>query len=670
MGTFVTGNAPLPARKVDARPPVTPEQEIDAADVNNLWDAASDLRSAVYSAATVVNVKDPQYAGGAKGDGTTDDTAALQAAATAAGGKTLYFPAGTYRITGTVNITTAGTTVIGDGAKVFVAFGVSLPANGTAFSVMVSDVTFDGLWFDSTGTSTSTTTNKYIIKFVGTTGTHLKNSTVRNCKFTNLNWADNLGLVVATHAVYASFADLTTVDSCTFDTIGGAAIFTTQLDGLKVLNNNINDTGWYSIQLQALVLNALIDGNRITGTRLAGRIWGGSINLMSNGAGTAGEGLGTNRRITVVNNYISGVHSYTGAVHIESSSHVIFARNKMENITLSPGSTFYPDGTPAVYISAYTRTFDQGGGVFIDEGSCDHIDISGNDLIATGTNPLGIRVDNQHKAGVSTVFDTLRICDNILHSPDASNVFDHCITVHGQQGGLKNVIIRGNKCSGSPTTATPTGGIIGVLAITGVPMTEVVITDNSVEYVGTPTTSTHTGISLGDFVQRVMCHSNTLRNCWNGIRILSANAGPVYLGPGNVFFGSASADYLFSAGPTVTVSTSPRYGFLTSGPRGSALAASNIVVTAAAGEYRVSVTARTTTSGTGTTATASLIWTDEGGVKTFTTATFALNAVDVTGQANATLIVHVAASTNIQVSVAGTFGTSLYSVSAIAEKLN
>ncbi len=41
-------------------------------------------------------VTDPRFAGGATGDGVTDDTAAIQAAA---GGYIVYFPPGTYKIT-------------------------------------------------------------------------------------------------------------------------------------------------------------------------------------------------------------------------------------------------------------------------------------------------------------------------------------------------------------------------------------------------------------------------------------------------------------------------------------------------------------------------------------------------------------------------------------------
>lgn len=53
MGSFVTGNTSLPPLKVDDKPPITPAKEIDAADVNNLWAAAGDLRTAVGGVSTV-----------------------------------------------------------------------------------------------------------------------------------------------------------------------------------------------------------------------------------------------------------------------------------------------------------------------------------------------------------------------------------------------------------------------------------------------------------------------------------------------------------------------------------------------------------------------------------------------------------------------------------------
>jgi hypothetical protein len=55
--------------------------------------------------ANIVSVKDPQF--GAKGDGVTDDTAAINSARTAALGKTLYFPKGTYLVSSAITITSS-----------------------------------------------------------------------------------------------------------------------------------------------------------------------------------------------------------------------------------------------------------------------------------------------------------------------------------------------------------------------------------------------------------------------------------------------------------------------------------------------------------------------------------------------------------------------------------
>ena len=63
------------------------------------------LVNAVAGSSLFVNVKSPQF--GAEGDGTTDDTAAINAAivyANSLGGGVVYFPPGTYRISSTISL--------------------------------------------------------------------------------------------------------------------------------------------------------------------------------------------------------------------------------------------------------------------------------------------------------------------------------------------------------------------------------------------------------------------------------------------------------------------------------------------------------------------------------------------------------------------------------------
>lgn len=78
----------------------------------------------------VLNVKDF----GAKGDGTTDDTAAIQAAidyAVAAGRSSVYFPAGTYIVTSPLHAQVeTGTTTVGGSTKSRYAYGMGLTLRG------------------------------------------------------------------------------------------------------------------------------------------------------------------------------------------------------------------------------------------------------------------------------------------------------------------------------------------------------------------------------------------------------------------------------------------------------------------------------------------------------------------------------------------------------------
>lgn len=114
---------------------------------------ATNLQAALSGVSGLIfNVKDPAY--GALGDGVTDDTTAIIAANTAAAGKPVYFPPGTYKIT-TLSLGTVTLNWFGAG------LGASI-ISGTTESdlIALTDSTstawknFTGLSFTSSGTYT------------------------------------------------------------------------------------------------------------------------------------------------------------------------------------------------------------------------------------------------------------------------------------------------------------------------------------------------------------------------------------------------------------------------------------------------------------------------------------------------------------------------------------
>ena len=119
---------------------------------------------------------------GAKGDGSTDDTAAIQAALNAAdtAGKDLYFPAGTYYITDTIqpsssNNVSVSTTLYGDGVNTIIQwngttdltktmFGWYTAQQGSYQQAGINNMRFKGMGkvgyivlFETTNTSTGAT---------------------------------------------------------------------------------------------------------------------------------------------------------------------------------------------------------------------------------------------------------------------------------------------------------------------------------------------------------------------------------------------------------------------------------------------------------------------------------------------------------------------------------
>lgn len=101
----------------------------------------------------------------------------------------------------------------------------------------------------------------------------------------------------------------------------------------------------------------------------------------------------------------------------------------------------------------------------------------------------------------------------------------------------------------------------------------------------------------------------------------------------------------------------------------ASISSTNLYASIPNGMYRVCYYAATTLSGTGTTATVSIGWTD-GFAKTYTSGTFALNSTTITGQVNDCQVIRTSGAAAITYAVtAASIGTSRFSFDATVERL-
>jgi len=120
---------------------------------------------------------------GAKGDGTSDDTGPLKAALSAAGGKTLVFPPGTYLHTSSLSVGSS-TTITGYGAILKAAAGASDDVMGLSLSG-VSKINLLGLTYDGNRA------NRVAGKSVSAFGIYIANSSeiiLHDIKVLNSLW--------------------------------------------------------------------------------------------------------------------------------------------------------------------------------------------------------------------------------------------------------------------------------------------------------------------------------------------------------------------------------------------------------------------------------------------------------------------------------------------------
>lgn len=208
--------------------------------------AAAAQTRADFAAEAVFNVKDPAY--GALGDGSNNDTTAIQAAITAAqsaGGGIIYFPIGVYKCTTGLTVTNVGisfqgagwnqtTTTVGSILKAGGTYTDLVNANSTAERFSMTDMSLDG-----NGTATNLVTvdalNCQFTRCYGrrpaTNGTGWNVTSggtsvwLTDCRFNGANQAGCFGFAInGTDSTMTGCKAVNCLDSVTYGSTASGAI--------------------------------------------------------------------------------------------------------------------------------------------------------------------------------------------------------------------------------------------------------------------------------------------------------------------------------------------------------------------------------------------------------------------------------------------------------------
>jgi len=422
-------------------------------------------------------------AGGLVGDGITDDTTAFRLAV--ADGGNLHIPrtGDGYVLKGQINCPN-DITITSDGATLYMCFEPNQTSQSLFYATC--DIKISGLVFD--GSRMATCEHVAVRNAIRVTGI----ANIRDCKFYNMNAAGPVTSSV-NHCIRLTDTSRSTIEDCVIDTCSGAGIFVDFSNHVKVLNNTIAETGWYSITMYRDCSDYEIAYNEITGFGAGVRDKGGSISLMSL------QGYPPNIRGRVHHNYISGVHNYGAAIDVRSCSYLDIYSNIVDAI--------YGTNENKSCIRIQTR-----GSSGTHNGPSSHINIRSNVFIAGDTEQRAVYIDNDDAgSGDIDAGEGYIISGNQCISLDADNHFSSFVMMHGQEGGFNNVIITDNIANGIPDdTPVAIPGLIGIYAKPSAHITNVIIANNILAFLGTATEPDHNGIYIGQYCDDVITPNNIL----------------------------------------------------------------------------------------------------------------------------------------------------------------
>jgi hypothetical protein len=343
---------------------------------------------------------------GATGNGSTDDTAAIHAAQSAAGTGCVFFPPGTYLVSGLTIATSGQTFKLEAGATILAKGGIA----GPVITVTAADVSIFGPGVvDGNQSNQTASTSLDCVQFAaGADDGLVQNIVAQNAAWIGIETtAANRVHIVLNHVLNCNHAGI----SCTATgaTIDGPLVFgnvvllngTSVVSGINVqganatnvvnyadvVDNHVNVAAGLAYQVSNGAF-ARVANNRGRGPSQVFSVVGGTDNVVTgNSAQPTGTGagieLGSNNSICI-GNTVS--HSGTGAgIHADNSSgtNVVIANNKI------------------------TGAVNCGIGV----GSYDHITITGNVIQQSAASSPSFSVIQISPTGVGLVIIGDNVCD-------------------------------------------------------------------------------------------------------------------------------------------------------------------------------------------------------------------------------------------------------------------
>lgn len=368
-----------------------------------------------------ISVKDAAY--GAKGDGSTNDTTAIQAAATAAAGKTLYFPKGTYITTDAITLS-SGTTVCGEGwLSIIKSNSLAAGASGIRHRQFhcdgISNFAIRDIALDSSG----------MTSWVGGMRSIYLNAcadyVIERVKFTT-NGAATASVGCSRFWIRDNNVTISATDSAAhhdgiIDQWGGCSQF-------KVLNNRINAatigrwpilvTGEDAAALASPNFDFEISGNDVFNTNYAA-IW---VNGRE----------GTNYNFRIIGNNVDTVATYFG-IGVSDCREGVVMGNTIKGVARQ-GIALYQEtaqggtlGAVNVIVSGNTiRNANTSTQAANDEGSAIAVNDNSSGVIVTSNRVIG----SAHRYGVYFESGTsnCRERDNIVDTGAAGKLFSGAAT--------------------------------------------------------------------------------------------------------------------------------------------------------------------------------------------------------------------------------------------------